>query len=63
MILTAMNWVLIKKLFELSGITPHAAYAYVKKGIWHEGTHWVKRQGRLYFNVKAIEAWVEGKAA
>jgi len=58
-----MKWVRIEKLSELSGISHDAIYAYNKKGIWIEGTHWLKRQGRLYFNIKEIEKWVEGKAA
>ena len=58
-----MKYVIIKKLSELSGLTNNAIYAYVKKGIWIEGNHWVKRNGRLYFNIQEIEKWVEGKAA
>lgn len=57
-----MKYVLINKLCELIGYTRYAVYAYVKKGIWLEKVHWVKRNGRLYFNTKAIEKWVEGKA-
>jgi len=58
-----MKYVVIKKLSELSGLTENAIYAYRKKGIWVEGKHWIKRQGRLYFNTQAIEKWVEGKVA
>ena len=58
-----MKYVLINKLCELYGYSRNAIYAYVKKGIWIEGIHFVKKQGRLYFNTQAIERWVEGKAA
>ncbi len=56
-----MKWVLRDKLCELYGYSKDAVYAYCKKGIWREGVHFVKRQGRLYFNIQAIDSWVEGK--
>lgn len=57
-----MNWVLIKKLYDLSGITENASYAYIKKGIWREGKHYKKApNGRIFCNVKEIEKWIEGK--
>lgn len=58
-----MNWVRLKKLTELSGITKHAIYAYIKKGVWLHDKHYRKVNGRLFFNVKQIEKWIEGKAA
>jgi Putative excisionase (DUF1233) len=59
-----MNWVLIKKLYGLSGITENASYAYIKKGKWLEGKHYKKApNGRIFFNTKEIEKWIEGKAA
>ena len=58
-----MNWIRIEKLHELTGIPIDGIYKYKSRGIWIEGIHWVKRQGRLYFSIKAIERWVEGKAA
>ena len=58
-----MNWVTIKKLCELSGYTQDAIRAKVKRGIWTCGKHWRKApDGRILFNIKAIESWVEGKA-
>lgn len=57
-----MQWVLRDKLCELFGYTKDAIYGYRRKGVWREGIHFVKRQGRLYFNVQAINSWVEGKA-
>jgi hypothetical protein len=58
-----MKWILIKKLSQMSGMTEDAIRALKKKGIWHEGSHWKKApNGRIFFNPKAIEQWVEGKA-
>ena len=59
-----MNWVLINKLCEMSGLSAQAIYAYIKKGKWRKGVHFRKApNGRLFFNVKVIEQWIEGKAA
>ncbi|MBL1142713.1 MAG: DUF1233 family excisionase [Proteobacteria bacterium] len=58
-----MKYVVIKKLSQDSGLTENAIRAYRKKGIWREGVHWIKRQGRLYFNHQEIEKWIEGKTA
>lgn len=57
-----MNWVVIKKLAELTGYTENAIRAKIKQGVWLWGKHWRKApDGRILFNLKAIEAWVEGK--
>jgi predicted DNA-binding transcriptional regulator AlpA len=59
-----MNWVLINKLSDLTGLSEQAIYAYIKKGIWCREVHYRKAlNGRLFFNLKAIEQWIEGKAA
>ena len=59
-----MNWVLINKLSEITGLSNQAIYAYIKKGKWREGVHFKKApNGRLFFSLKAIEQWIEGKAA
>ena len=58
-----MKWVVIKKLAELTGYTENAIRAKTKRGIWLCGEHWRKApDGRIHFNLKEIEAWVEGKA-
>ena len=57
-----MNWVLIKKLSEMSGLTTHAIYAYIKKGIWIEGKHFKKApNNRIFFNIGEIENWIIGR--
>ena len=55
-------WVLINKLYELTGYTDDAVRAKIKRGVWLLGTHWVKApDGRIHFNLEAIKAWVERK--
>lgn len=56
-----MGWVLIKKLAELTGYTEDAIRAKVKKGVWLQNCHWRKApDGRIHFNLRAIQAWIEG---
>ena len=59
-----MKWVVIKKLSELTGYTENAIRAKIKKGIWLCDKHWRKApDGRILFNLREIESWVEGKVA
>jgi len=59
-----MKWVTIKKLAELSGYSEKAIYNKKDRGIWIKDVHWKKSpDGRLQFNIKAIEFWIEGIAA
>jgi hypothetical protein len=58
-----MKWVLINKVSELIGYTDDAIRAKIKKGVWLSGIHWRKApDGRLMFNLEAIQKWIEGKA-
>lgn len=55
-----MNWVLIKKLVDLTGYTEDAIRSKIKKGVWLCGIHWKKApDGRIHFNVEAIRKWIE----
>lgn len=57
-----MEWVLIKKLVELTGITDDAVRAKIKRGIWLKEVHWRKApDGRIFLNLIAVKAWIEGK--
>ncbi len=59
-----MRWTLIKPLALQSGYTENAIRAKIKKGVWLEGYHWRKApDGRIHFNVEAIQSWIEGKPA
>ena len=59
-----MKWVTVKKLAELSGYSEKAIHIKKERGIWLEGIHWKKSpDGRLQFNIEAIELWIEGIAA
>lgn len=58
-----MKWVLISKVIELIGYTDDAIRSKISKGVWLCGIHWTKApDGRLLFNMEAIQKWIEGKA-
>jgi hypothetical protein len=55
-----IKWVLINKVIELIGYSDDAIRAKIKKGVWLCGTHWKKApDGRLVFNLEAIQKWIE----
>ena len=57
-----MKWVRANKLIDQIGYSRDAIYAKKKTGVWLEGIHWCKaRDGRLFFNLEAIQRWIEGK--
>lgn len=56
------QWVLIKKLCELTGYTDDAVRSKIKNGVWLPGVHWRKApDGRIFCNVLAILQWIEGR--
>ncbi len=57
-----MKWVLINKVVDLIGYTDDAIRAKIKKGVWRSDVHWRKvPDGRILFNLPALEQWIEGK--
>jgi hypothetical protein len=56
------KWVLIHKVVDAIGYTDDAIRAKIKRGVWLCDVHWRKApDGRLVFNLEAIDKWVEGK--
>jgi len=56
-----MNWITISKLSNLTGYSENAIRAKVKTGVWLIKKHWLKApDGRILFNPKEINEWVEG---
>lgn len=54
-----MNWVLIKKLAEVSGYSEEAIRQKKKKGVWVENRHWRKApDNRIVFSTEAIDRWL-----
>ncbi|WP_018985251.1 excisionase family protein [Methylophilus methylotrophus] len=58
-----IKWVLINIVVASIGYTDDAIRAKIKKGVWLNGIHWRKApDGRIVFNLEAIQKWIEGKA-
>lgn len=57
-----MEWVTINKCEELSGYTRRAIENKKGKGVWKEGTHWIKApDGRIMININTIQSWIIGR--
>ena len=57
-----IKWVLINKVIDLIGYTDDAIRSKIAKGVWLNGIHWKKApDGRLMFNLEAIQKWIESQ--
>lgn len=56
------RYVTIEKAAELTGYTPDAIRAKIKRGDWLEGTVYKRApDGRVLIDVEGYEKWVEGE--
>lgn len=54
------RWIRATKYAEISGISPRAIEAKRTRGVWLEGTHWIKApDGTIMVNWRAVDDWVE----
>ena len=57
------QWVLIKRVAEITGYSENAVRHKIKGGIWIEGRIWRKApDGRIFVNLGEFERWVESDA-
>ena len=54
-----LNWVKLGRYVELSGDTVDAVQARRKAGKWLDGRECKMVDGRLWINLRAVEAWLE----
>ena len=54
-----VRWVRLSKYCELTGETRDMVYARKRAGIWLEGLHIRRRQGKLWVCLPAVDRWVE----
>jgi|GEM_PF-3445791 len=52
-------WVTVDKCAELTGLTANAINALRTRGKLRLDVHWVKRNGRVYINIPALQGWIE----
>jgi hypothetical protein len=56
-----MHWKTIDKISSETGMTKESLRALKKKGQLREKLHWVKGpNGRIFFNISALEKWIIG---
>ncbi len=53
------KFVTTKKLMDLYGFSRDNIARKRKNNIWIEGVHFCRRERRLFFNVSAIDKWIE----
>jgi hypothetical protein len=54
-----LNWVSIDKCCELIGWTKDQVNSLRTKGKIRQEIHWIKREGRIYISIPAIQRWIE----
>lgn len=54
-----LNWVKLGRYIELSGDTADAVQSRHKTGKWLDGRECKVVDGRLWINLRAVEAWIE----
>lgn len=52
------RFVTIELASVLTGLTPGAIRTKIGKGIWLDGRQYVRREGRVFIDMKGYEAWV-----
>lgn len=55
----SIQWVTLEKCCELIGWTKDQLNAFRSKGKIRQNVHWIKREGRIYINLSAIQQWIE----
>lgn len=56
---SSVTWVTMEKCCELIGWTKDQINALRTRGKIRQDIHWVKRNGRIFINVPAIQKWIE----
>ena len=54
-----LGWVRFNRACELTGLTVNSLREYIKKEQLQESIHWVKRQGRYWIHLGALNTWVK----
>jgi len=52
------RFVTIELAAGITGLTPGAIRTKIGKGIWLEGRQYVRREGRVFVDLRGYEAWV-----
>lgn len=56
-----MDWVILEKFSNDSGMSKESIRALKKKGQWRDKIHWLKApNGKIFINKVAAEKWIQG---
>ncbi len=56
-----IEWVRSNRLAALTGLSVKAIDRKRGRDIWKEGTHFQRRDGGVYYSIKAYNAWANGR--
>lgn len=56
---SAARYVTIELAAAMTGLSPGAIRTKITKGVWLEGRLYVRREGRVFVDMRGYERWVE----
>lgn len=60
-VLASARFVTIDLAATLTGLTAKAIRRKIERGVWLEGRQYRRQDGRIFVDLRAYEAWVQGK--
>lgn len=56
------RFVTIELAAVVTGLSPGAIRTKIARAVWVEGREYVKREGRVFVDLRGFERWAEGRA-
>jgi hypothetical protein len=56
--ITPARFVTVELAAHCTGLTPSAIRTKMTRGVWAEGREYVRREGRVFIDLKGYEKWV-----
>jgi hypothetical protein len=56
-----VDWVVGRRLAELTGLTVKALDRKRERGVWQAGVHYRMMDGGIYYSISAYNAWAAGR--
>ena len=53
------RFVTIELASTMTGLSPGAIRTKITKAVWQEGRQYVRREGRVFVDMKGYEAWIQ----
>lgn len=58
-VVSPSRFVTVDLFNKLTGLTKKAVYCKISNGIWAEGVHFRRRDGRIFIDMECYEKWVD----